>query len=307
MNPQVECVPNFSEGRKRAVISGIRRAILSAGDVLLLDQTMDADHNRSVFTLAGAPEAVAQALLSAAQAAVEAIDLRKHQGVHPRIGALDVAPLVPLEDMTSRECVVAARQLGEQIWEQLEVPVYYYGDAAAVQQRRALENIRRGGFEGLLKCLPNEKERRPDVGGPCLHPTAGACAIGVRKFLIAYNIELATPDVSIAKQIASEIRESSGGLAGVKALGLKLASRNTSQVSMNLTDYERTPPHQVFETVRERARELGASLAGAELIGLMPRAALQGAPAEFAATFRADQILENRIAAVGRGEAIDFY
>ena len=305
MNPQVECVPNFSEGRNRAVISGIRQAILSAGEVLLLDQTMDADHNRSVFTLAGPPEAVVQAVLRAAAAAVEAIDLREHHGGHPRIGALDVVPLVPLEGITAEQCVAVARRLGRQIWDQLKVPVYYYGDAAAVEQRRRLENIRRGGFEGLLKCLPNEQERRPDVGGPGLHSTAGACAIGVRKFLIAYNIELATPDASIAKRIAAEIRESSGGLAGVKALGLELSSRNTSQVSMNLTDSESTPPHRVFKAVRDRARELGVSIAGTELIGLIPRAALEGAPAGFAATFRPDQILENRIDMVRRGEPVE--
>ena len=302
MNPQVECVPNFSEGRNRAVISGIRRAILSAGEVLLLDQTMDADHNRSVFTLAGPPEAVVQAVLRAAAAAVEAIDLREHHGVHPQIGALDVVPLVPLEGITVEECVAVARRLGRQIWDQLKVPVYYYGDAAAVKQRRRLENIRRGGFEGLLKCLPDAQERRPDVGGPGLHSTAGACAIGVRKFLIAYNIELATADTSIAKRIAAEIRESSSGLAGVKALGLELSSRNTSQVSMNLTDSESTPPHRVFKAVRDRARELGVSIAGTELIGLIPRAALEGAPAGFAATFRPDQIIENRIDMVRRGE-----
>ena len=306
MNPQVECVPNFSEGRKRAVVSGIRQAILSAADVLLLDQTMDADHNRSVFTLAGSPTDVVQAVLRAAEAAVKTIDLREHQGVHPRIGALDVVPLVPLEGITSEECVALARRLGQRIWDELKVPVYYYGDAAAVEHRRRLENIRRGGFEGLLKCLPQEKERRPDVGGPGLHPAAGACAIGVRKFLIAYNIELTTPDVSIARRIAQEIRESSGGLACVKALGLKLSSRNLSQVSMNITDYERTPPHRVFETVRDRARELGASVAGTELIGLIPKAALQGAPAGFAATFRADQILENRIDSIRRGEPVEY-
>lgn len=305
MNPQVECVPNFSEGRNRAVISGIRQAILSAGEVLLLDQTMDADHNRSVFTLAGPPEAVVQAMLRAAAAAVAAIDLREHHGVHPRIGALDVVPLVPLEGITAEQCVAVARRLGRHIWDQLKVPVYYYGDAAAVERRHRLENIRRGGFEGLLKCLPDEQERRPDVGGPGLHPTAGACAIGVRKFLIAYNIELATPDASIAKRIAAEIRESSGGLAGVKALGLELSSRNTSQVSMNLTDSESTPPHRVFNEVRDRARELGVSIAGTELIGLIPRAALEGAPAGFAATFRPDQILENRVDMVRRGEPVE--
>ena len=305
MNPQIECVPNFSEGRSRAVISGIRRAILSADEVLLLDQTMDADHNRSVFTLAGSPGGIVQAVLRAGEVAVDAIDLRAQRGVHPRIGALDVVPLVPLEGMTSEELVALARQLGQRIWDELEVPVYYYGDAAVVEHRRRLENVRRGGFEGLLKCLPDAQERWPDVGGPGLHPTAGACAIGVRKFLIAYNIELTTPDVSIAKRIAGEIRESAGGLASVKALGLKLSSRNTAQVSMNLTDYERTPPHQVFETVRDRAKELGASVAGAELIGLIPRAALAGAPAEFAATFSADQILENRIDSVRGGEPIE--
>ena len=306
MNPQIECVPNFSEGRNRAVISGIRQAIMSADEVLLLDQTMDADYNRSVFTLAGPPPDIAQAVLKAAEVAVRTIDLREQRGVHPRIGALDVVPLVPLEGMTSQACVALARQLGEQIWEKLALPVYYCGDAAATENRRLLENVRRGGFEELLKCLPGEKERRPDVGGPGLHPTAGACAIGVRKFLIAYNIELATPDVSIAKRIASEIRESSGGLACVKALGLKLSSRNTAQVSMNLTDYERTPPQQVFEAVRARARELGASLARTELIGLIPRAALEGASAEFAASFRPDQILENRIDSVRRGGPVEF-
>jgi len=299
-------VPNFSEGRNRAAIRGIRRAIMTADQVLLLDQTMDADHNRSVFTLAGPPRDVAQAVLSAAEAAVKTIDLRKQQGVHPRIGALDVVPLVPLEGITAGECVAVAQELGQRIWEQLNVPIYYYGDAAATENRRLLENIRRGGFERLLKCLPGEKERRPDVGGPGLHPTAGACAIGVRKFLIAYNIELATPDVSIAKRIAREIREPSGALACVKALGLKLSSRNATQVSMNLTDYAVTPPQQAFEAVRNRARELGAAVAGTELIGLIPRAALNGASVEFAATFRPDQILENRIDSVRQGEPVEF-
>ena len=297
----IECVPNFSEGRNADTIRAISEAIRSAAGVDLLDQSADADHHRSVFTFVGEPDAVAEAVLLAASAAVELIDLRSHNGVHPRLGAIDVVPLVPLGATTRQECVSLAEQTAERLWNELGLPCYLYGAAARREDRRRLENVRRGGFEALRDALPADVSRRPDIGGPTLHPTAGACAVGVRKFLIAYNVELATEDLSIAREVAEHVRESSGGLPAVKALGLALAGRNRTQVSMNLTDFERTPPHVVFDTIRAEAQRMGAEVAGSELIGLIPRRALEGAPSDFRAMFRRDQILENRLEEVGLG------
>ena len=303
MKRLIECVPNFSEGRDAETIPAIAEAISSVKGVGLLDQSADADHHRSVFTFAGEPEALGKAVLRAAAVAVERIDLRTHHGVHPRLGAIDVVPFVPLGATTQQECVRLAEQTAERLWDELGLPSYLYGAAARREDRRRLENIRRGGFERIRDALPADISRRPDIGGPALHAGAGACAVGVRKFLIAYNVWLTTQDLSIARQIAMHVRESSGGLPAVKALGLALAGRTCTQVSMNLTDFEETRPHEVLESIRTEARRLGVDVAGTELVGLIPRRALEGAPPAFRATFREEQILENRLEEVGLGVA----
>jgi glutamate formiminotransferase len=274
MKGWLECVPNFSEGRNPEVLVRLRQAITAVRGTVLLDETADADHNRSVFTFVGPPDPVGESLLRAAAIAVEAIDLRSHQGCHPRIGALDVVPFVPLDESDREAAVALARRIGAELWQRLRVPVYFYGDAAMSAARRLLEDVRRGQFEGLSERLPADVIRRPDIGGDVLHPTAGATAIGVRRFLIAFNIDLETTDVDVARQIARHIRASSGGLPFVKALGLPLPSRGRTQVSMNLTNFEQTPLPAVFEAVRREAERLGTKVACSEIIGLAPRAAL---------------------------------
>ncbi len=297
-NDWIECVPNFSEGRDPDVIEQLRGAIVSAAGVRLLDQSADVDHHRSVFTFAGSPNAVSGAVLRAAEVAVKAIDLRKHRGVHPRLGALDVVPFIPLEDSTKQQCIEVAVRTGEQLWDRLGIPVYLYGDAARIDERRRLENVRREQFEGLRALLPEDASRRPDIGGPALHETAGATAVGVRKFLIAYNVVLDTSDVAVAKEVARRVRESPGGLRAVKALGLDLASRGLAQVSMNLTDFEVTPPHVAFERVQQEGLRLGAEAIESEIVGLIPRRALELAEGRDLRirSFRPGQILENRLA-----------
>jgi glutamate formiminotransferase len=268
---------------------------------------MDADHNRCVLTFAGPPELVAEAALRAVGKAVELIDLTRHTGAHPRIGAADVVPLVPVEGVTMEECVRLAERLGQDIWKRFQVPVYLYEAAARTPERANLENIRRGQFEGLREDIAG---RPPDIGEARVHPTAGATVVGARKFLIAYNINLNTPDVSVAKRIAKAIRFSSGGYRYVKAMGVDLASRGMAQVSMNLTDFELTPIQRVFETVRAEAERYGAAIVGSEIVGLVPRKALESA-AEFylrIENFRPDLVLENRLEQVlasGLGEFLD--
>jgi glutamate formiminotransferase len=269
----VECVPNFSEGRDRAKFEAIRDAIATTEGVSLLKSEMDPDHNRSVITFAGPPDAVFEAAFRGVRTAGELIDLSAHRGVHPRIGAADVVPFVPLEGVTLAGCVELAHRFGAKIWNELGVPVYFYEAAALAPDRVRLENVRRGGFEN--------PHLEPDLGGPALHPSAGACIVGARKFLIAFNINLNTPDVAIAKQIARQIRTSSGGLPHLKALGLLLESRNLAQVSMNLTDFEQTPLHVVYEHVRAAAEALGVTIAGSEMIGLVPQKALEMAAAHY--------------------------
>ncbi len=296
--PVVECVPNFSEGRDMAVVDRIAQAIAAVEGVWLLARESDADHNRSVITFAGAPEAVLEGALAGVAEAAASIDLTEQRGVHPRIGAADVVPFVPVDGITMDECVRLAWRAGEEIWRRLGVPVYFYEAAARRADRVRLENIRRGQFEGLRDAVRVDPERRPDVGGPELHPTAGATVVGARKFLIAYNINLATADVEIARRIARTIRTSSGGLPCVKAMGVMLASRNLAQVSMNLTDFETTPVHVVFEAVKQEAARNGVSIAGSELIGLIPRKALEmaaGVDLQWE-NLRPDSILEQRIA-----------
>ena len=289
------------------MIEQIRQAIVSVGGVRLLDQSSDVDHHRSVFSFAGPPNDAAEAVLRSARVAVEAIDLRTHRGVHPRIGALDVVPFIPLGRVTEGECVDLAVRVGNRLWNELSLPVFLYGGAARVPQRSRLENLRRGEFEGLQARLPEDVNRRPDIGGPALHETAGATAVGVRRLLIAYNVVLNTTDVTVAKEVARRIRESSGGLPAVKALGLELKSRRLAQVSMNLTDFEVTPPHVAFEGVREEARQLGVEVLESEIVGLVPRRALElgGGIDLRLRSFRAEQILENRLAQAGwSGEGV---
>jgi len=298
--PVVECVPNFSEGKDPGKVDEIVKAITSVPGVLLLDRQSDADHNRTVVTFAGAPEVVVEAAVRGAGKAAELIDLNRHTGVHPRIGALDVLPFVPLQNVRIEECAALAVTAGEEIWKRFHVPVYLYGAAARRPERRQLAAIRRGQFEGLREEVLRHPERRPDIGGPELHPTAGACAAGARKILIAYNIQLATSDVAVAQRIARKIRSSSGGLPAVKAMGVFLRSRNQAQVSMNLTDFEQTAPHEVFAVVKREAERLGYGVAGSEIIGLIPRRAIEMAKGSELQleNFHPGIILEDRLAEV---------
>ncbi|MHB1023280.1 MAG: glutamate formimidoyltransferase [Acidobacteriaceae bacterium] len=270
--PIVECVPNFSEGADVGKLKQIISAMKSEG-VLLLDWSMDADHNRSVVTIAGAPEAVREAAIRAAGKAAELIDLTRQSGVHPRIGAADVIPFVPIHDISLDQCALLARQAGMEIWKRYAVPAYFYGAAAARPDRALLEDVRRGQFEGLREAVRKDVTRRPDVGGPELHPTAGASAIGARKFLVAYNIYLDVPDVGLARAIARDIRASSGGLSGVKAMGVLANGR--AQISMNITDFQVTPVGKVYDAVKRLAQKQGAKPKSGELIGLIPQDAYE--------------------------------
>jgi len=294
----IECVANFSEGRDAGRVDSLAAAILSVPGVSLLDREMDADHNRSVLTFAGAPEAVAEAAIRAVEKAVALIDLNTHTGVHPRIGAADVVPFVPVEGVTLEECVKIAERVGGELWKRLKLPVYFYEAAARRPDRADLENIRRGQFEGLREEVRTNPERKPDIGDAALHPTAGAAVVGARKFLIAYNINLGTSDVEIAKRIAKGIRFSSGGFRYVKAMGVMLTSRNLAQVSMNLTDFEQTPVHRVFEAVCRESERYGVPVVGSEIVGLIPKKALE-ATADFylrCENFHPGLVLENRLA-----------
>jgi glutamate formiminotransferase len=260
LTPVIECVPNFSEGRDPVIVAALGRAV----GPLLLDTTSDPDHHRSVLTFAGAPENVARAALSVIAVAVERIEITRHAGVHPRIGAADVVPFVPVADITLQQCAELAAETAERVWKELRLPVYLYEAAARRPECRRLESIRKLAPAGLP----------PDIGDG-RHPTAGACVIGARKFLIAWNINLTTTDLAAAKRIAAAIRESSGGLPAVKALGLPLAARGQVQVSINLVDFEITPLHVVFEAVAERCSRARIEIAGSELIGMIPASALE--------------------------------
>jgi glutamate formiminotransferase len=279
-------------------MDAIVAAITAVPEVTLLDREADADHNRSVLTFVGPPAAVAEAALRGVEKAVELIDLTKHQGAHPRIGAADVVPFIPIEGVTLEECVRLAERVGGEIWSRLKVPVYLYEAAARRPERVNLENIRRGQFEALLKEMGTEPGRAPDIGEPVCHPTAGAVVLGARKFLIAYNVNLGTPDVELARRIARTIRFSSGGFRFVKSMGVMLGSRNLAQVSINLTDFEQTPLHLVFETVRREAERYGVPVVGSEIVGLIPRKAIEMAAEYFlrAENLSPQLVLENRIA-----------
>lgn len=270
--PVVECVPNFSEGRDVQRVQAIVSAMHVEG-AHLLDWSMDTDHNRSVVTIAGEPAAVVESAVRGAGKAAELIDLTTQEGVHPRIGAADVIPFVPISGIKLEQCVLLARQAGNEIWQRFGIPVYFYEAAAARPDRANLEDVRRGQFEGLREAVRKDAAQRPDLGGPGLHPTAGACAVGARKFLVAYNIYFDSTDVAMVRAIAREIRAASGGLKGVKAIGVLAHGR--AQLSMNITDFQATPISLVYDTVSRIALRHKAAPAEGEVIGLIPEAACE--------------------------------
>lgn len=307
MKQLIECVPNFSEGRDAAKMDAIVAAMREVPGVFLLDRESDADHNRSVVTLAGEPQAVAEAALHGVGKAAELIDLTRHTGAHPRMGATDVVPFIPIEGVTIEDCVALARKVGREIWERFHIPVYFYEAAAQRPERTNLENIRKGQFEGLREEVLRNPDRTPDVGEPRLHPTAGATVVGARKFLIAYNINLNTPDLEIAKRIGKNIRFSNGGLRYVKAMGVDLRARRLAQVSINLTDFEQTPIHRVFELVKREAERYGVTIVGSEIVGLIPKRAME-LTADFylqLENFSPAQVFENKLEASLAGAAFE--
>ena len=297
----VECVPNFSEGRDKATVDAILEAMKMNG-VYLLDREMDADHNRCVITLVGDPVNVAEAAVRGVGKAAERIDLTKHTGAHPRLGAADVVPFIPIAGVTLEDCVAIARRVGEEIWKRYKVPVYLYEAAAQRPERQNLENVRRGQFEGIRQEVKTNPDRRPDFGEAALHPTAGAAIVGARKFLVAYNVYLNTPDVEIAKKVAQSVRFSNGGLRYVKGMGVPV--RGLAQVSMNLTDTDQTPIARVFEFVRREAARYGVMPLSSEIVGLIPKKALEDAAEWFlqVENFDSSLILENRLAGVMSGK-----
>jgi len=292
----IESVPNISEGRRADVVLAAVAALKRAPGLRVLDVQSDGDHNRSVLSLAGDAKALKHAILSLYEQALQAIDLRTHQGEHPRIGAVDVVPFIPIEGATMQDCIELAREVGQAVAERFALPVFLYEEAATAPQRRNLEDIRRGQFEGLSEKL-KDPQWAPDFGPKQPHPTAGASVIGARAALIAYNINLGTSDVEIAKRIAKAIRQSSGGYRHVKAMGVMLQQRNLAQVSINMTDFRKTPLHRVFETVRAEAARCGVSVIGSEIVGLVPADALIEA-ADYLLRlegFSPSQVLERRM------------
>ncbi len=299
MDGGVECVPYFSAGRDAGVVEALVEAVESVEGALVLGAHVDSDHNRSVVTFVAPPEAAVEAAVRVVARASELIDLSRHAGQHPRMGACDVLPFGPVRGLSVDECVLLAHEAGRRIWGELNIPVYFYESAALRPERRNLADVRRGGFELLREQIASVPERAPDVGEPRLHPTAGACIVGVRPLLIAYNVTLKTGDLSLAKRIARAVRERDGGLLHLKALGFELASRGVVQVSMNLTSYERTNLHHAFEAVRREAEAAGVEVLASEIVGLVPQAALYSAAAHFLKleNYTPDVVLENRIAA----------
>jgi glutamate formiminotransferase len=294
--PIIECVPNISEGRRADVVAGIVDAVRRVQGARLLDHSSDASHNRSVITMAGDAASLKAAVLALFEAAVAAIDLRTHAGEHPRMGAVDVVPFVPIEDVTMEECVALAKDTARSIAERFAVPVYLYEEASSNPLRKNLEDIRRGEFEGLAAKMPSDGWA-PDFGPRTPHPSAGASVIGARMPLIAYNINLNTDRLEVAKKIAAAVRFSSGGFRFVKAMGVTLADRNIVQVSMNLTNYEKTPILRVFEAVKREAERYGVTVLESEIVGLVPSAALVDLAVSTLqlADFKRSQILEHRL------------
>jgi len=296
-NALVECVPNFSEGRKPETIARLARAIESVNGAVVLDTHIDADHNRSVITFVAPPETVVAAALGAVALAAELIDLRIHTGQHPRIGATDVLPFIPVRGVTMDQCLALAHEAGARIWKELSIPVYFYERAALRPDRVNLENVRRKGFEQLREEIRVDPDRNPDVGAARLHESAGAIAVSARPFLIAFNINLRSDDLSVARQIARAVRGRDGGLPMLKALGFELATRGLVQVSMNLVDYETTGLAEAYEAVQSEAARLGVEIAGTELVGLVPEAALDVNAEYFARleNFDPDAVIEHRM------------
>jgi glutamate formiminotransferase len=294
--PLLECVPNISDGRDRALIDEVARAFASKG-AALLDVESDADHNRSVITIAGTRREVVDGALAGVRAAMARIDLTKHQGAHPRMGATDVVPFIPLAGATMGLAVAAAEECAERIARETGVPAYLYGEAARRPERRDLAKVREGQFEGIRAVIGTDPARAPDFGPCSVHPTAGATAVGARFFLIAFNVNLATRDLALAKRIAKEIRERDGGMPAVKAMGFDLPAKGQVQISMNLVDYRKTSPVAAFDAVALRAKAAGVEVAESELVGLIPRDAC---PEGFASrvrlgSFDEDQVVETRL------------
>ena len=292
----IECVPNVSEGRRADVVEALVQAIRQVPGARLLDYSSDASHNRSVFTMAGEAGPLKAAVLTLFETALPLIDLRAHTGEHPRVGAVDVVPFVPIEGVTMDACVALAKETGAEVARRFQVPVYLYEEAAATAARKNLEDIRRGEFEGLAAKMASA-EWAPDYGPAAPHPSAGASVIGARMPLIAYNINLATDRLDVAKKIAAAIRQSSGGFRYVKAMGVSLGDRGIVQVSINLTNYEKTPMFRVFEAVAREAARYGVTVLESEIVGLVPAAALVDTSVHFLqlSSFTQDQILENRL------------
>ncbi|HIR18497.1 glutamate formimidoyltransferase [uncultured Cloacibacillus sp.] len=293
----IECVPNFSEGRRQDVIDEIVNCFKGKRGVYLLDHRADEDHNRLVISLVGAPAPIQEALLEAAKVALKHIDMNAHQGGHPRIGAVDVVPFTPIKGITMEECIELAHSFGERYYKETGIPVYFYEDAALRPERKRLEVIRKGQYEVLKDEAKTNPDRRPDIGEACLHPTAGATVIGARKFLVAFNVNLDTPDVNIAKKIAAAVRASSGGFCHVKGIGLALEERGITQVSMNLVDYEKNSLYRVLETIRMEAKRWGVGVVETEVYGMIPVNAILESAAYYLqiAGFDPEQVLELRL------------
>lgn len=303
MQPLIECVPNFSEGRRPEVVDAIVKEICSVPGVQLLDREMDPSHNRCVITFVAPPEVAAEAAFRGIRKGAELIDLTVHQGEHPRMGAADVVPFIPLGPCTEQQCVELARQLGKRVGEDLEIPVFLYEAAATRPERQNLADVRKGQFEGLRDLIGKDPARDPDFGPRKIHPTAGAVAIGARLPLVAYNVNLATPDVRVAREIAKAVRFQTGGLRYVKALGFFLEDRGLAQVSMNLVNTRGTPIHRAFDLVRLEAERHGTHVVGTEIVGLIPAEALYAAAEHYLRLegFSAQQVLETRLEAGDRG------
>ncbi len=299
MDKIIECVPNFSEGRNQGIIQAIADTARGKEKVRVLDVEWDKDHHRSLVTLVGEPEAVLVAVWEMIKKATELIDMEKHQGEHPRIGATDVVPFIPVANVSMEECVELAKRLGKRVGEELKIPVYLYEAAATRPERVNLANVRQGDYEGLKKEIESNPERKPDFGPSQMHPTAGAMVVGARKFLIAYNINLDTQDVEVAKELAKLIREKDGGFPAVKALGFAIKDKGFVQVSINLCDFEKTNMEVVFRKVKEEAKKRGVKVLGSEIYGMVPQAALEKIDITELQLidFKEDQILENKLKA----------
>jgi glutamate formiminotransferase len=297
MRSIVECVPNFSEGRKTETVERLARAISSVSTACVLDSHIDPDHNRSVITFVAAPEMIVEAALRAVGLAAELIDISQHTGVHPRLGATDVLPFVPISGVTMEDCVALAHQAGERITRELSIPVFFYERAALKPDRVKLEDVRRGTLELLREQIGVDPHRAPDLGPLRVHETAGAIAIGARPFLIAFNINLRTTDVSIARRIARAVRARSGGLPFVKALGFELSTRGVVQVSMNIVNYEVTGICEAYKAVRREAEQAGVEILSTEIVGLVPEKALDKSAEYFQKleNFSDDKIFEHRL------------